>query len=68
MATKTLTLPEDAVVNLLKTLPEEVLIDIFWKTIVECDITPLSEDERKGVEKALTEFKEGKTIKWEELR
>ena len=43
MSTKIVPMPEDAVINMLKTLPEDVLIDIFWKTLVESDVSPLIE-------------------------
>jgi hypothetical protein len=55
MSTKIVPMPEDAVINMLKTLPEDVLIDIFWKTLVESDVSPLIEEERKELEKAKDE-------------
>lgn len=68
MSTKIVSMSEDAVINMLKTLPEDVLIDIFWKTLVESDVSPLIEEERKELEKAKDEFVKGETIKWENLR
>ncbi len=68
MSSKTLTLPEDALVNMLKTLPGDVLIDVFWKTIVGSDISPLSKEEKELISKAKSERKKGETIKWQDLR
>lgn len=68
MGTKIVPMPEDAVINMLKTLPEDTLIDIFWKTLVESDVSPLTAEERKEMEKGKDEFVKGETIKWENLR
>lgn len=68
MSTKIVPMPEDAVINMLKTLPEDTLIDIFWKTLVESDVSPLTAEERKEMEKGKDEFEKGETIKWENLR
>lgn len=68
MSSKTLTMPEDALVNMLKTLPGDVLIDVFWKTVVESDISPLIKEEKELVSKAKNEHKKGETIKWQDLR
>lgn len=68
MESKTLTMPEEALVAMLKTLPEDALIDIFWKTLVESDISPLTDEEKEEMEKGKIEFERGETIKWEDLR
>ena len=68
MTNKTLTLPEDVVINLLKTLPEDTLVDIFWKTLVESDVSPLTQEEREAIEQGKSEFNKRETIKWENLR
>jgi len=68
VGTKTLTMPEDAVVNMLKTLPEDILIDVFWRTVVESDISALSKEERELISKGKLEHKKGETIKWQDLR
>lgn len=49
MTTKTLSMPEYVVIDMLKTLPEKDLVDIFWKTIISCDVSPLTDDERKEI-------------------
>jgi len=61
-----LTMPEDALVSMLKTLPEDILIDVLWKTVVESDITALTEKEL--IRKGKLEHKKGETIKWQDLR
>lgn len=63
MTTKTVSMPEDVVINLLRTLPEEDLIDIFWKAIVQSDVSPLTEEEKNDIRKAKKELKKGKTLK-----
>ncbi len=68
MSIKTLTMPEDVIINMLKTLPEDELVDIFWKTLVESDDSPLTTEEKKEIEEAKIEFEKGETIKWEDLR
>jgi len=68
MGTKTLSMPEDAIVSLLKSLKKKTLPDIFWKAVVESDVSPLKEDEKKDREKAREELKSGLTLKWKDLR
>ncbi len=68
MGTKTLSMPEDAIVSLLKSLEKKALPDIFWKAVVESDVTPLKEDEKKDRERAREELKRGLTLKWKDLR
>ena len=52
----------------MKTLPEDVLIDIFWKTIVEVDVSPLTAEEKEEIKKAKDEYGKGETIKWKNLK
>jgi hypothetical protein len=68
MTTKTLLMPEDVVVNMLKTLPKKDLINIFWKTIAESDVSPLRDEEREDIKQAKKEFKKRETLKWENIR
>ena len=68
MPSKTLSMPEEVVVNMLKTLPKKDLINIFWKTIAESDVSPLIDEEREDVKQAKKEFKKGETRKWENIR
>ena len=59
MAT-TISIPENAIVNILKDLPENILTDIFWKTFVSYDNFPLTDSEKKSIAKAKEEFKHGR--------
>jgi len=65
---KNLSIPEDTIVNMLKVLPKDVLVDIFWKTLVEYDITPLTLEEKEDIEKGIKELQNGNTIKWEDIK
>lgn len=55
MRSKTLCVPEDALVNMLKALPRDVLVDVFWKTVVEGDIYPLTTEEKELICKKKSE-------------
>ena len=68
MTTKTLLMPEEVVVNMLKTLPKKDLINIFWKTIAESDVSPLRDEEREDIKQAIREFKKRETQKWDNIR
>ena len=68
MTIKTLLMPEDVVVNMLKTLPKKDLINIFWKTIAKSDVSPLRDEEREDIKQAKKEFKKRETLKWENIR
>ncbi len=68
MGAKTLTMPEDALVGMLKSLHEKTLLDIFWKTVVQCDTSALRAEEKEDRRKAREELKQGLTVKWNALR
>lgn len=68
MASKKLLMSEEVIINMLKALPKKSLINIYWKTIVENDISPLKENEKKDIKQAIKEFKKGETLKWENIR
>ena len=68
MSIKTLDMPEDALVNMLKALPENTLVEIFWKTLVESDISPLTNEEKEDVRKGKIEYEKGETIPWQDLK
>ncbi|MGP8216007.1 MAG: hypothetical protein ACLQQ4_10620 [Bacteroidia bacterium] len=67
MAT-TIQIPENAIVDMLKNLPENILADIFWKTFVTPDDLPLTESEKLSVDKAKKEFNKRETVKWQAIR
>jgi hypothetical protein len=60
-------LQEDVVVNMLKTIPKKDLVNIFWKTLTESDVSPLTESEKEDLKHAKKEFKKGETQKWESI-
>jgi len=68
MTSKTISIPEDVVINMLKTLPEKDLIDLFWKTLVEWDVSALTDEEREEIRKTKKEFEKGKTLNWENIK
>ncbi|NOZ69193.1 MAG: hypothetical protein GXP46_08120 [Deferribacteres bacterium] len=68
MAVKTLRMPEDAIVNMLKALPKSDIIDIFYRTVVESDVSPLTRHEREDIRKSRKEFEKGTTVKWADLK
>ncbi len=68
MNQRTLSVPEDSIINILKALPKNILVDIFWKTLIEVEISPLSQEERQEVRKAKREFEKGETIKWKNIK
>ena len=65
MSSKTLSLPEEALVNMLKALPESVLVDVFWKTLPKSDVSPLTREEVERIRRGKEEFEKGETTKWE---
>ena len=68
MGSKTLTMPEDALVNMLKTLPEDVLIEVFWRTVVTNDTDSLLSDEKEAIATGREELEKGETVKWEDIK
>ncbi len=68
MTIKTVSMPEDVVINLLSTLPEEDLVDIFWKSLVKSDVSPLTDEEKNDIKKAKRELKKRETLSWENIR
>jgi len=66
--TKTISIPENALVNMLQSLPENILENIFWKTFVRSDDAPLSDIEKNEITKAKDEYRKHETIKWKDIR
>ena len=61
-ATSTIPVSKNAIVTILKDLPEKDFTDIFWKSFVSEDLSPLTESEKKSITKAKKEFETGTTI------
>jgi len=68
MSEKTLLLPEDALVKMLKSLPEEEVVELFWKTLTDIDTSPLTEEEREALEEGKKELEKGESVKWEDIK
>ena len=67
MNTKKLFISEDALVDLLKSIPEKKLVNVIWRALVEYEITPLNVAEKKAIKKGMAEFKKKKTVAWQAL-
>jgi hypothetical protein len=65
---KTVSISEDGIIAMLKGLSEDTLVDIFSKTLIQSDASPLTTEEKTSYEEALKEHQKGDTISWEELR
>ncbi len=63
-----LSIPEDVIIDLLKELPENELIEIFHKVLVKADTEKLSAQERKIVYSAKEEYENGECINWDDIR
>lgn len=68
MGSKVVRLPQESIVHMLKALPEDALVEIFWQSFVEVDRSPMTSSERADLETAVQEFKQGETVKWRDLR
>jgi len=49
-------------------LPEDALMGIFSKILVQSDISPLTDEEEASYKKALKEYEKGEVISWEDLK
>lgn len=65
---KTISIPESSIIGMLKALPEDTLVDIFSKTLLGSDVSPLTKEEKASCEKALKEHERGEVISWEDLK
>ncbi|MEK6621164.1 MAG: hypothetical protein AABY74_00380 [Planctomycetota bacterium] len=61
MSNKTLDMPEEALVNMLKALPEDALVEIFWRTLVESNVSPLTGEKKEKIREGTIEYKRGWT-------
>jgi hypothetical protein len=65
---KTVSISEDSIIAMLKGLPENVLLDIFSKMLIQSDNSPLTDEEEISYRQALEEHEEGETISWQDLK
>lgn len=62
MQQSNLNIPRQYLLDLIKSQPENVIIDLFEELLVSFDTKPLNEEERILIAKAEQEYKDGKTI------
>ncbi len=62
MSTSDLTIPKKTIYDILKAQPEDVLMEIFEDIMINCDTSPLSDDEKKEIREAKQEYEAGNTI------
>ena len=65
---KTVSISEDSIIAMLKGLPENTLMDIFLKMLIQSDTSPLTDEEEISYKEALKEHKKGEIINWEDLK
>jgi hypothetical protein len=65
---KTVSIPEDSIIAMLRGLPEEALVDIFSKVLIESDTSPLTDEESETHRQALKEFERGELVTWRDLK
>jgi hypothetical protein len=53
---------------MLKGLPENALMDILSKMLIQSDTAPLTVEEETSHKEALKEHEKGETINWEDLK
>jgi hypothetical protein len=68
MSSKTINISEETLINFLKSLPEESLIDILINVLVENDTTRLTEEEKDRIIKAKDDLKSGDLVDWKDIR
>ncbi|MFO7996986.1 MAG: hypothetical protein R6U93_07640 [Dehalococcoidia bacterium] len=66
--TKTVSISEDSIIAMLKGLPEDTLMDIFSKMLVESDTSPLTDEENASYQRAMKEHEKGEVINWQHLK
>ena len=64
MLIETEDISQDTLLELLKSQPEPILIQLFDQLIVSSDTSPLTDEERVEIENAKKEYYNGETIKW----
>ena len=62
---KTVSISQDSIIAMLKGLPENALMDIFSKMLIESDTSPLNDEEEPSYREALQEHEKGQTVNWE---
>jgi hypothetical protein len=68
MQAQSVSLPQNAIIGLLKELPEDALRSIFWQVFTEFEDHALDDEERDDLRIANDDWKKGETIEWHALR
>jgi hypothetical protein len=68
MPLKKITISENSVIDLLKGIPEGMLVNIFMKLLIKYDSSPLKNDEKKALNLDRNEKKAQETINWQNIR
>jgi hypothetical protein len=68
MRNATVNIPQTQIIDLLKTLPENKLMEIFSEVIVSYDSSPLTKNEKKIIVEAQAEYKAGELVDWKDIR
>ena len=61
---KTVSISQDSIIAMLKGLPENALMDIFSKMLIEGDTSPSNDEEETSYREALQEHEKGQTVNW----
>jgi len=64
MASRTVSISIEALIDLLRDLDEEAKDEIFQRVFVESDTEPLTQEEEEALKDAEEEFRRGETVKW----
>ena len=64
---KTVSISEDSIMAVLKDLPEDVLVELLSRVLVQSDSSPLTDDELRSYQVALREHGRGEAVKCEDL-
>ena len=59
---------EDSIIAMLKGLPENALMEIFSKMLIQSDTSRLGDEEETSYREALQEHEKGDTINWKDLK
>jgi hypothetical protein len=65
---KTIPIPENSIIEILKALPQDTLMDILSKVLIRSDASPLTDEEQASYKKAIEEYEKGEVVSCEDLK
>jgi len=68
MQSHSICLPQNAIIDLLKELPEDALRSIFWEVFTDFEDSALDDEERNDLRLANDDWEKGETIEWNALQ